>query len=189
MKPLLSDLIIGVDMDDTIEHLCPTWVEWLNREHNLSVNWLDIDDWDMTKFFPTLTKDQIYAPLHSPDFWLEVKPIEGAQHYLKLLIDEGFQIYIVTTTHYKLASDKFTNCLFRLFPFIDRHNVITTCKKQLIKCDVLIDDGTHNIVGDYVGLLMDAPHNRYFDCYNYSKVRRVFSWEEIYKILHKLVDN
>lgn len=189
MKPQSSDLIIGVDMDDTIEHLCPTWVEWLNKEYNLSVNWLDIDDWDMTKFFPTLTKDQIYAPLHSPDFWLEVKPIDGAQHYLKLLMEEGFQIYIVTTTHFKLANDKFNNCLFRLFPYIDRHNIITTCNKQLIKCDVLIDDGTHNIVGDYIGLLMNAPHNRYFDCSKHNKVQRVFSWEEIYKILHNLVDN
>lgn len=184
----ISDMIIGVDMDDTIEHLCATWCQWLNKKYHLSVNWLDIDDWDMAKFYPTLTKEQIYEPLNTPDFWYEVPAIDGAQHYLKLLIDEGFQVYIVTTTHFKLAKDKFNNCLFRLFPFIDRHSIITTCNKQLINVDVLIDDGTHNIIGNYKGLLMNAPHNRYFDESQHPSVQRVYSWEEIYKILHSLVD-
>ena len=188
MKPQSSDLIIGVDMDDTIEHLCPTWVEWLNKEYNLSVNWLDIDDWDMTKFFPTLTKDQIYAPLHSPDFWLEVKPIEGAQHYLKLLIDEGFQIYIVTTTHYKLASDKFTNCLFRLFPFIDHKQIITTYNKQMVDCDVIIDDALHNIKGRYLGILFDMPHNREFDDTHSKRIERVYNWEQAYNLIHRIAE-
>lgn len=177
---------ICCDMDDTIEYLCEAWCAWLNNKYNVNINWKDIDQWDMTKVYPMLTKKEIYQALEEPDMWKTVKPIEGAYFYIKKLIDEGYPFYIVTTSHHKVFDVKLCNCLFRLFPFIDRHNIILTCNKQMIRCDVLIDDGPHNIVGEYLGLLMNAPHNRYFDENNYSSVKRVYTWEEIYNICTNL---
>jgi 5'(3')-deoxyribonucleotidase len=176
-------------MDGTIEDLSSTWVRWLNKRYNLNVKTGDIKEWDMQIAFPTLTKDEIYAPLSEPDFWLDVEAFKEADIYLPKLIEEGYNIYIVTTTHPKIVGMKFKNCLFRLFPCIDRHKTIITCNKQMIKMDLLIDDGTHNIEGDYLGLLVDAPYNHYYDATLTPKVMRVINWREIYDIIHKMTES
>ena len=80
---------------------------------------------------------------------------------------------------------KYNNCLKVHFPYIDWKHVIIAKNKQLVRCDVLIDDGEHNIVGPYVGLLKDTPHNRDFEAPN---VYHVKNWEEIYTKIHKLFD-
>ena len=55
--------------------------------------------------------------------------------------------------------------------------------KQMIRCDYLVDDGIHNIVGEYKGLLMDTPHNRKFE--GHPNVMRVFDWEDVYNVITK----
>ena len=183
-----SDFVIGVDMDGTIEDLSSTWVDWLNRTHGLNVKPEEIFDWDMQIAFPTLTKSEIYAPLSDPNFWSEVKAFKLADIYLPKLIEEGYNIYIVTTTHPKIVGMKFKNCLFRLFPCIDRHKTIITCNKQMIRMDLLIDDGVHNIEGEYLGLLVDAPYNKHYDTTKTSKVLRVWDWEDIYQMIHRMTE-
>ena len=61
----------------------------------------------------------------------------------------------------------------------DGHNVYI-CNKQMIRCDYLVDDGAHNIVGPYKGLLMDMPHNRSFQ---HEGITRVHNFKEVYKII------
>jgi 5'(3')-deoxyribonucleotidase len=76
--------------------------------------------------------------------------------------------------------------LFRWFPFISWDQVIITKRKQLIKGDVLIDDGIHNLEGgDYVKILMTAPHNRSYDAEGNGMIR-VSSWKEIEKVISEL---
>jgi len=120
------------------------------------------------------------------EFWDNVTPIEGSVGYVKKLIEEGFQFYVVTSSHHDTVSAKFNRVLFKYYPFIDRHNIITTSNKQLIKMHILIDDGPHNIVGDYYGLLMEAAHNRNWDESKHEKVTRVRSWKEIYEKVHEI---
>ena len=57
----MRHLTILVDMDDTIENLAEAWVAYLNARHQTSTNLSDITDWDISKAFPTLTKEQVYA--------------------------------------------------------------------------------------------------------------------------------
>ena len=59
----MRHLTILVDMDDTIENLAEAWVAYLNARHQTSTDLSDITDWDISKAFPTLTKEQVYAPL------------------------------------------------------------------------------------------------------------------------------
>lgn len=58
----MRHLTILVDMDDTIENLAEAWVAYLNARHQTSTNLSDITDWDISKAFPALTKEQVYIP-------------------------------------------------------------------------------------------------------------------------------
>lgn len=65
----MKKLTLLVDMDDVLECLVDAWCEELNRRHGTSVTTEDVDDWAIAKFFPTLTKEQLFAPLSEPSFW------------------------------------------------------------------------------------------------------------------------
>lgn len=178
--------VICIDFDDTMNELLPAWVSYLNENYHLRVKLSDVKSWEMKYAFPMLSEDEIYEPLHNPNFWKLVQEKNGASYYINKLIAEGFEVYVCTSTHPDIASFKFKNCLFRLFPFLDYHHIITTYNKQLIYCDILIDDGVHNIEGPYFGLLMDMPHNRDFQVDN-RMTYRVHDWEQAFNKIHKLI--
>lgn len=164
-------------MDDTIENLCEVWVNWLDERYKTGVCYTDIDDWDISKSFPTLKKSQVLAPLSSIELWGRVKPLDGAQYYLQKLIYDGHDVIIVT------ASPCSEVVLLKHFPFISHNNVIITSRKQLVIGDILIDDAPHNLEGGtYKGILMDACHNRKYDNEKHGIVR-VHNWEEIYNLI------
>ena len=185
----MRNVTICCDMDDTIEHLIKAWVKYLNNKYCLDVDYRTIKDWEMKLAFPMLSDDQIFEPFHIPEFWDTVEIFEDAPKYIKMLIDEGFDFYICTNTHYSIAKEKFDRCLFKYFPFIKPDKIITTSNKKMIKCDILIDDALHNIVGDYIGILMDAPHNSDFKEYNEKNIFRAYNWYDVYNIIHSVINS
>lgn len=178
-----SETVILVDMDDVIVDLLPHWVNALNRKFNLDVKSENITDWDMTKFFPSVTTDEVYKPLTEKSFWKEIKPIDQARYYLKLMTDEGYQIYVCTSTHWKNVKFKVKYILNKYFDFIPWENVIVTARKQFVKADYLIDDCERNLLGgDYTKLLFTQPHNMFFST-KYTDIVRVNNWKEIYNYI------
>ena len=76
--------------------------------------------------------------------------------------------------------------LFKYFPFLSWDQVIVTTRKQMIRGDVLIDDGIHNLEGgQYKKVLMTAPHNIHYDAEAHGMVR-VNSWKEIEQVIDRL---
>lgn len=102
----MKHLTILVDMDDTIESLASAWVDYLNARHGTTTKLTDITGWDISKAFPTLTNEQVYAPLFEDDFWDCVKPIDGASETLQKLIADGHKVLIVTTSNYHTLASK-----------------------------------------------------------------------------------
>lgn len=182
----MKKLTICIDMDDTIEYLLPAWLEWIANQHHFKVKPEAIKSWDITEYFPHLTVDQICYPLSIPEFWDTVKPMKDAIEIIPRLINKGHKVYICTSTNYKNAKEKFDRCLFKYFPFIDKHNIITCYRKQMVKCDILIDDAIHNLVeGDYIGILITSFCNTDIDISNYPNIYRCDNW---YKI-EEFIDN
>lgn len=175
----MRQLTILVDMDDTIEHLLEAWVACLNERHGTQVRYGDITEWNLCNVFPTLTEEQIYAPLVEEDFWKTVRPMEDAAEVLKWTIDQGHKVYIVTASDYRTISAKMEHVLFKHFPFIKWENVIITSNKQMIRGDILIDDAPHNLEGgDYVKILMSAGHNRRYHAEE-NDMFRVYTWRAV----------
>lgn len=181
----MKRLTILVDMDDTVEDLLSAWVSYLNTKHGTSVQKDDVAQWDISKSFPTLSKKQVYEPLYLDDFWLSVKPIDGAAEALQRLMADGHQVLIVTTSSYETLRTKMEEVLFKYFPFLSWDDVIITSRKQLVNGDVLVDDGPHNLEGgQYLRVLMDAPHNRAYNAESNGMIR-VNNWGDAYKVIDR----
>lgn len=139
----MRKLTVLVDMDDCIEKLSFAWSKYLNHKYGLNVPYEAINQWDVSKAYPTLTKDQVYGPLLEDDFWDWVEPIDGAAETLLKLKEDGHDVLIVTASTYHTIKAKMEKVLFRYFPFLTWDDVIITCRKHLIAGDVLVDDGIH----------------------------------------------
>lgn len=175
----MRQLKILVDMDDTIEYLLFAWVDCLNKRYGLSVKYSDIHEWNICTAFPTLTAEQVYAPLVEDDFWTTVEPIPDASEVLQWAMEQGHEVYIVTASAYETIKSKMENVLFKHFPFISWKNVFIAHHKQMIRGDILIDDAPHNLEGgDYVKLLMTANHNRSYDA-SANGMIRVNDWHDV----------
>ena len=180
-----KSLTLLVDMDDTIELLTDAWVDWLNEKHGTDTVKDDIHSWDFAAAFPTLTDDEAYAPIYIDEFWDTVQPMPWAFETLCRLRAEGHEIYVVTSSAYQTIPAKMEKVLFRYFPFLDWEHVIVTGNKSMIRGDVLIDDGPHNLEEfDGARLLMTAPHNRDYDAESHGMIR-VSDWPEIFELLRE----
>lgn len=179
-------MIILVDMDDTIEHLLKAWVKGVNEKYGLCVSCNEIVSWDVSAAFPGLTHEQVYSIPMQPGFWRSVEPIEEAAEVLSRLIASGHEIFIVTATPYESIFEKMNEMLFKYFPFLSWDQVIVTSRKQMIRGDVLIDDGIHNLEGGhYEKILMTAPHNINYDAEKHGMIR-VLNWKEIERVIDQL---
>lgn len=179
----MTHLRILFDADDVAETLLESWVGTLNNRYGTSVSVDDVTDWDVSLAFPTLTKEQIYGVLQEDEVWANLIPMPGAQKYLQQLHDEGHELYMVTATDYRTCCVKIERIL-ELFPFLDANHIIIAHNKQMVRGDVLIDDGPHNLVnGQYFRILFDAPHNRGFNEKKYGMYRAV-GWEQVYQLIH-----
>lgn len=181
----IKTLTILVDMDDVLNNLFSAWAIELNKIYKLNVNPKDIKDWKLSKYYPSLTKEEIFSPLYKNIFWASLNTIPDSNYYLRKLIDEGHIVYIVTATFYQNIKIKI-EWLLKNYPFLKEDQVIVTSHKQLIKGDVLIDDAPHNLInGDYEKILFEASHNVEFDESTICAVRAK-SWDDVYKEIHKI---
>lgn len=182
----MKKLTILIDMDDVLDDLLEVWIEELNSLFGTSVKADEVTDWNLQKFFPTLSKKSITTPLFWGCFWDNIKPKFGAVKYTQKMMEDGHDLYVVTATHPQTIAAKFSKVLFRYFPFITYDHVIIASKKQMVLGDVLIDDAPHNLVGGrYKGILFKAPHNASFDAEAHGLIR-ANDWNEVYRIVCEL---
>ena len=174
-------MTILVDMDDVLEQLLKGICRYNAEHYGTTVQAEDITDWEIVKFYPGMTRAEVMACEMDDEFWQTVDPMPGADEALRKMIADGHEVFIVTATLYQTLRSKMDDLLFRCFPYITWDRVITTCHKDMIKGDVLIDDGPHNLTrGEYRKILFEAPHNRSFDESSIGAVR-VKNWEEAYE--------
>lgn len=188
-----NEFIILVDMDDVLENLQKAWIKRLNEKFNYNVDWTEITEWKVEKYYPELTREEVLSPLFEDNFWNTVQPKKDAIEILNKLYFEDFLIYLVTSSAHETLTNKFTQALYPYFPFFDEDHIIICNYKQLIKGHVLIDDGTHNLTGnypvvpEYKKILFTANPNRYFNTIG-TDITRVSNWYEIYSIIERMFE-
>jgi len=179
-------LRILVDMDEVLDNLLERWVAHLNERYHTHADYQDLKVWDLTGLFPMLTGEEADRPLYDDALWKSLSPKEGSVACLKRMLDDGHEVYIVTAAVYQTLPAKM-EWLFTHYPYIKWENVIITRRKQLIRADVLIDDGIHNLEGgDYFKILVDSPNNRHYDAEGNGMVR-VYSLDEAYETINRVL--
>lgn len=181
---MVNKMKILLDFDEVINLMTHHWVNTLNCVYGTSVNFEDVNEWNMLKAFPALTEDEIYNPLHLQAFWNNVKIMPGAKEGIQELLSKGCEIYIVTSAHPDTIKWK-AEWLQRELPEIPWSHVIVANNKSLINGDILVDDGLHNLYeGKYIKVLFDKPWNRHVDKSKVTDfIHRVHNWEEIIKLI------
>ena len=178
-----TEMTILVDMDDTIEQLLEAWVKRANEKFDRNVTLDEITGWNVAAPYTGLTRKQIYDVIYEKGFWKTVRPMPGAAEALEYFMKKGHEVFIVTATEPEHVEEKMNGLLFRYFPFLTWNQVIITGRKQMIRGDVLIDDGIHNLEGgQYRKILFTAPHNRFYDA-EANGMTRVTIWEEVVAII------
>ena len=176
-------MTILVDMDDVLEQLVKAWVRRANEKFGRDVAPEDVTDWNVAAPYAGLSREEVYGVTYEPGFWRSVEPMPGAAEALRHFMAEGHEVYIVTATEIEHLEEKMKGLLFRYFPFLSWKQVIVTGRKQLIRGDVLIDDGIHNLEGGaYKKILFTAAHNRDYDAEAHG-MTRVHGWDEIVGII------
>lgn len=177
---------ILIDMDDVMIDFLQHWIDVLNGKFNKNVKYNDIYCWSMQVAYPDLTREQIFDVLYNEEFWADISPKQGAITYIRRLIQDGHEIYVVTASDPLIMKFRQVYILNQFFPWIPQENVIMAHNKQMILGDVLVDDNPKNLVnGNYRGLLMTAPHNQGYP-ERLSNLIRVNSWEEVYDLIDKI---
>lgn len=177
----MRKLRVLFDADDVAENLCECLVQFLNERYGTSVGIEDVTNWDVSRAFPMLTREQVFAPFEEDALFRRLEPVPGAQEYLGRMRKDGHELYMVTASGYRTLPAKMER-IFQLFPWLSWSSVIVTAHKKLVRGDVLIDDRPENLwAGNYTGFLFDRPHNRGATTTRANGSHRVMSWEQAYR--------
>lgn len=173
-----------VDIDDTISNFGEILVKELNKIYHTSFTKEDMNNWEWLKN----NFKNPWIPTESKEFWDKITIDENAINCLEKLVKNGEEVYLVTasfpsdTLGYKIRKtlENFNE------KYIKKENVIVCYDKSLIKGDIRIDDGIHNLYKDSLNILLTQPWNKYFNEKEfYFPIIRKNNWKEIKNIFIK----
>ena len=175
-------MVIALDCDNVITNTtaCVLAQHYVDTGEKLTLD--DIKGYYIENYVGDDYKDDFHLIFFKKEMWKRVQVLPHCVEVVKRLHDKGNEIYFVTSTEPQNVAKK-ARFLQRTFPFLDiRKRLITTHNKQMIKCDLLIDDCIDNVLNaDYTSILMDYPWNStaIFDDASYDNIYRVFDWLEV----------
>lgn len=138
----MRKLRIAIDYDDVLA-LCSEYAINIENEKRPPEDQLDynsIDKWGPLGK-PT---DVIFKHFEDENFYKTQPLYEGAQEFVKTLLDLGCDVVILTAIDQKFASIRH-NKILKEFPMLNKNNIILTSRKDLVQTDILVDDAPHNL--------------------------------------------
>ena len=175
-------MVIALDVDNVCVDTtaCVLAQHYADTGEKLTLD--DIKGYYIENYVGDDYKDDFHLIFFKKEMWKRVQVLPHCVEVVKRLHDKGNEIWFVTSTEPQNVAKK-ARFLQRTFPFLDiRKRLITTHSKQMIKCDLLIDDCIDNVLNaDYVSILMDYPWNStaIFDDASDDKIYRVFNWTQV----------
>lgn len=182
---------IMIDLDDTIVE--GGYLQVLNKYLGTNYTYNDVEDYFVESLLPEdKLQDYLNYFYENENVYNYTIIKKNAVEVIRKL-SEKYEIIICSAYLDKRMPEKsvvITNnkhmYLIKTFPFLDPKNFIFTSRKDLVDCDIKIDDKVSNLKGHgKLKLLMDGYHNQKFTDKELKRknIRRVYSWDEIAEIL------
>ena len=181
-----------VDMDEVLAQFVQKVLDRWNAENGTSFTHDQIDMWHMEETLGPKSWGKIDGWCGEKGFFRSLDPVPGAVAGFRSLMEAGHDV-IVATAVVKTADNCYDDKRAWMrdhFPDWSLKNLIAVSRKGMLRGDILIDDGEHNIKdwteeGPVNGaILFDAPWNRDVpSVVNRKYVRRAHGWDEIPKIV------
>jgi len=179
-----------VDLDDVICNKGYLYI--INKFLNTNYQVDDFTDYYMQDVIPENRKEEWNDFFAQHNGYDKAEFICTAQESLKKL-SEKYEIFIVTAyyikdrhiTSGKVLKDKL-EWLLTYLPFIPLSNYVFANNKEIIDCDIKIDDKLSNLIGHgETKLLFTAYHNKGLtnEELKSENVQRVDNWQQIEDIL------
>lgn len=182
---------IMIDLDETI--CSPSYLKEVNKYLNTNYKYEDIKTYFVEDIIEEDKKqdflDYFYRNVNVYD---EAMILPDALGVIEKL-SHFYEIYIVSAFVDKrrikesgiMAKYKY-EWILKNMPFIDPKKIILTGSKDIIMCDIKIDDKVSNLKGyGDTKLLMDQLHNQKYSFEELTNlnIKRVYDWQQVESIL------
>lgn len=177
---------IFIDIDCTINNYAELWCDKLNEKFKKNIRYEDITRYNIDAVFQISVK--AVSSVIDEQFYNELKVLSLVHKNLKKLIDDGYEVYFVTSTPPSEVQMKAT-WIKQNFPYISPKNIIYAEDKSVFAGDFFIDDNTYHIVNSECKhkLMFAQPWNEY--CTLPINTTRVYDWDQIYKEIKAIAES
>jgi 5'(3')-deoxyribonucleotidase len=171
-------MLVAVDVDGVVADLHAEWLRLYNDDYGDKLRPQDITKWAIHELVKPECGDKIFDYLRRPDLYSKVPPILGAKEGVAEIRANGHRVVFVSSAVLGSLDQKFKwlidNGFLKNKGGRPDSDLVFSHDKTLIKADMLIDDGLHNVKGWEHALLVDAPYN-----HEDTTATRVYNWATI----------
>lgn len=137
-------MVIAVDIDGVLADLQTELLRRYNADYNDHLALKDITAWDFKNFVKPECGEHVYEYFDAPGLYNNVCVIRGAIGGVEAL-RANHRVIFVTTPTPKSAGAKLT-WLSENGLLDNKKNYMECYDKSLVRADVLVDDGAHNLM-------------------------------------------
>jgi len=180
-----------VDMDNIMVDMVKTWLLRYNEIKGTNCILDDIKDYDVGKL--CTDTETLYAILDEEGFFYNLDPIPGAVEYFQKLVDEGYDMVVVTQPPRPRRADRAIydkrRWMKKYFPNFDSSNVVYCHRKDIIRGDILFDDRPSHLADwknmNPSGITATLLYRYNRDCLCDWKFPLKTGWKEFYDAITK----
>ena len=181
-------MIILCDLDSVVIDLMPAWLALYNADYHDNLKPSDITGWNTHLFVKDECGKKVYEYLSDPHLYENCLPVSWSLWGVSQLRDAGHRVVFLTAANSSSMGQKL-EWLYE-WGYLpkksagDTSDFIAAKDKSLIRGDIMIDDGLHNLDawagnGPYHAskILFDQPWNKHDTQY-----KRAIDWKEVVSI-------
>lgn len=175
-------ITVSLDVDDVLYECIPYAIQLGNKKYMYDPP-IDVKEVDAWGYLGKRT-DVIFEFFQEEEFFRNQPVITGAKEFIKEL-SKYAEIIIVTAIAPKFMSIR-AQRIMEDFPEIKPENIIISTRKDLVKADITLDDGAHNISssGALYPVLLRRPWNTHL-----TGLLSVNVYEEFMTLFHTIMHN
>lgn len=172
--------MVCLDADDTLLLCNELAIQMLNeaKGYNLTIN--DVTAWNECGN----KADERLPYFNDIRFFERQRAIPGAKEFVRKLLERGVEVVILTAVS-AIAATQRIRTIRDEFTEIPEKNIIITSRKDLVQCDILIDDAPHNVFDSAAKwpVLLRRPWNN-----NVSGFLSVGGYDEALALVDRIIE-